>query len=132
MYKKVIMLLVPLMLQGCPSSFSSHEPDNTDYFSDASTCYQSSLRKGQIKVPTAKSMTVVEVPITNDPAAFNTCMEYKGHPAATVDPDTYMDIARECRKTAHHAENPDHAYADCVKHGNITVEAFPKEKPDTP
>jgi hypothetical protein len=128
MYKATTPLLIVLMLQGCANYLAKSDPDNTEYFSDASTCYQSSTRKEQIKVPTAGTMTVIQIPTGNDPGAFANCMEYKGHAVEKTNPDAYLTVSRDCMQAARHATNPDNAYADCIKHGKISVETLPKDK----
>lgn len=128
MYNTPFILLMLLMLQGCANSFSSLATDNSAYFSDALTCYQSSVRKEQIKVPTAGTMSVMEVPVANDPNVFGNCMADKGHTVEKANPDAYLKVSRKCLQAARNATNPDDAYADCVRHGGITVETLPQDE----
>ncbi|MDD5275943.1 MAG: hypothetical protein PHR16_07665 [Methylovulum sp.] len=127
MYNTVIMLLISLMVQGCSDYFSKSGTDSK-YFSDASTCYQSSVRKEQLKVPTAGTMSIIEIPTGNDAGAFSNCMAYKGHPIEKADPEAYLNASRECLQATGNATDPGNAYADCIKHGNITVETLPNGK----
>ncbi len=127
MYNNATILLMLLMLQGCGNFFSRQDTGNSPYFSAASTCHQSSMRKEQIKVPIASTMTVMEVPVANDPNVFGKCMENKGYPVEKADPAAYLEVSRDCLQAARHAPNPDKAYADCVRHGGITVETLPND-----
>lgn len=125
---KLAVILLSLPLSGCSDYLSRHDTDDTGYFADASTCFQSSMRKESVKVPTARTMTVIEVPVGNNANDFGLCMEQAGHPITQANPDAYLDVARTCLQQARGSSNPDEAYAACVRHGKITVEAIMPDK----
>ena len=123
------IILLSLLLQGCSNYPSRYDSDDTSYFSDASNCYRSSERKVQVKVPTALTMTVIEVPTGNDANVFGQCMEHAGHPVPKADPDDYLNVSRACMQRAHDSSNFDDAYAKCVRYGKIIVETIAPDKP---
>ncbi|PPD47203.1 MAG: hypothetical protein CTY16_07815 [Methylobacter sp.] len=121
---KFTVILSALLLQSCSGYLSKQEGDDAGYFSDASDCLRSSARKESIKVPTGRSMTVVDVPIGSDAGFFGQCMEQAGHSAAQVEADEYLKISHACMKEASGSATPDATYAKCVRRGNITVETI--------
>ncbi|MDP2901604.1 MAG: hypothetical protein Q8N96_00625 [Methylovulum sp.] len=127
MFKSAVIFL-SLLLQSCSDSLPKHELDDTNYFSDASGCFQSSVRKESVKIPTAGTMTVIEVPLGNDANGFGLCMEQAGHPVTQADPDDYLTASRACFQQAHDSLTPDEAYARCVRHGKISVETIVPDK----
>ncbi|MDD2722724.1 MAG: hypothetical protein PHH59_01705 [Methylovulum sp.] len=125
---KLAVILFPLLLLGCSGNVTKQDSDDIGYFSDSSDCFRSSVRKEQIKVPTAKTNTIIEIPIGNDADLFSQCMEYAGHPAVKVNADEYLNVSRACMKEAAASETPDAAYAKCVRRTGITVETIPPGK----
>jgi len=122
---KFAVILLSLLLQSCSDYLSKQD---TGYFSDASSCFRSSERKESVKVPTAGTMTVIEVPTGNDANVFGQCMEQAGHPVTKPDPEGYLNVSRACLQQARDSSNPDDAYAKCVRHGKITVEPIIPER----
>jgi len=130
MLKPAAVLLFLLMLQGCSDHLLKDETktENSGYFADATDCLHRSYRKEQIKVPTGKTMSVIDVPISHDAGSFSACMQYAGHPTPKVDTQTYLTVSRSCLSESQHTENPDDAYAQCVKRSRITVESVSGDK----
>lgn len=125
MFKRGIVLLSLCLLEAC-SGWLSYPSENADtgYFSDASDCLRSSLRREQIKVPTGNTMSVIEVVIGNDAAAFGHCMENAGHPAKKADLTEYLKLSSDCLQEARSSSTPDDTYGKCVRRGKITVETI--------
>jgi hypothetical protein len=126
MFKFTVMLL-SLLLQSCSGYFSRQGQDDAGYFSDASSCFQSSMHKESVKVPTAGTMTIIDVPVGSDANAFGLCMEQAGHPHTPANPDDYLQVSRTCLQQARESLTPDDTYARCVRHGKITVETIRPE-----
>ncbi|MDO9103493.1 MAG: hypothetical protein Q7U57_00890 [Methylovulum sp.] len=122
---KITVVLISLGLQSCAAYFYKAADDNAGYFADATGCFQSSVRKESVKVPTAGTMTVIDLPIGNDANIFGLCMEQAGHPAPQANPNDYLDVARYCLQQARSSSEPDDTYARCVRLGKITVETIP-------
>jgi hypothetical protein len=128
MFKFAVISLF-ILLASCSDILPRQNSDDAGYFSDSSDCFRSSVRKVPIKVPTALTMTVIEVPIGHDADLFGQCMEYAGHPpAAKVNADEYLNVSRACMKEAAASETPDTAYAKCVRRGKITVETISPDR----
>jgi len=121
---KFAVILLSLLLQSCADFPYRHDMEDSGYFSDASNCYRSSERKVYVKVPTAGTMTVIEVPIGNDANVFGLCMEHAGHPVPKANPDDYLNVSRACMQAARDSSNPDDAYVKCVRYGKIIVETI--------
>ena len=126
---KFAVILLSLLLQSCADFPYRNDTEDTGYFSDASNCYRSSERKVLVKVPTATTMTVVEVPIGNDANIFGLCMEHAGHAVTKADPDDYLNVSRACMQETRNSSKPDDAYAKCVRYGKIIVETITTDKP---
>jgi hypothetical protein len=122
------VIFLAILLQSCSTTLSRQDKPDSGYFSDASDCYRSSERKVYVKVPTAGTMTVVDVPIGNDATLFSLCIEHAGHPATHADPEDYLNVSRACSQHARDSSYPDEAYAKCIRHGKITVETITHEK----
>jgi hypothetical protein len=120
-------------LQACASSFPKHPNPDQEYFADASDCFRSSERKQVIKVPmtgrqsTATAAIEIALPMGMDDKAFSFCMEQQGHPPAKVDLSEYLSVSRSCMEEARNSPTPSEAYAQCVRHGGVTIETL---KPD--
>lgn len=130
MTKSSLLILNMIMLAACTNNESikqNFSDANSGYFSDASECSQSSMRKEEIKVPTAGSVSVVEVPIGYDAGRFLVCMEYAGRPVSRVDLTEYLNVSNACLHEARKTENPDDGYADCIKRSRLNVEIINKE-----
>ncbi|NOT13213.1 MAG: hypothetical protein HOP23_15490 [Methylococcaceae bacterium] len=123
------VILLSILLQSCSDYLAKQNTPDTGYFSDASDCIRSSERKIYVKVPTAGTMTVVEVPSGNDATVFSLCMEHAGHPPTHTDSDNYLNVSRASQQVRN-SSNTDEAYAKCVRHSKITIEAMIPEKSD--
>ena len=126
---KLAVILLSLLLQSCSNYPSRRDADATGYFSDAASCFRYSERKVYVKVPTALTMTVIEVPIGNDANIFGLCMEHAGHAVPKADPDDYLNVSRACMQETRNSSKPDDAYAKCVRYGKIIVETITTDKP---
>ncbi len=124
---KFAVILFSFLLQSCADSLTKQGSTDTGYFADASDCFRASTIKENVKVPTAGTMTVIDIPIDNDAAAFRLCMEQSGHVTASVKASDYLAVSRTCLQQARDSASPDAAYASCVKGGKITVETIPNK-----
>jgi len=124
---KFAVILLSLLLQSCSTYSSKQGTNKDDYFSVASSCFRSSERKVYVKVPTAGTMTVIEVPVGNDANVFGSCMEHSGHPVTQANPEDYLNVSRACMQEARDSSSPNDTYAKCVRHGKITVETMPPD-----
>lgn len=125
MGKSPLLVFWLVILPACTHS-EWLSPDASDanrgYFADALNCRQSALRTEAIKVPTAHSMSIIEVPTTYDAGKFVVCMEYAGRPVSRVDLSDYLTISSVCLNEARNMANPDDAYADCIQRSRLNVE----------
>ncbi len=112
MLKHLIFLTI-ILQSGCSAPLSKPESDS-GYFADATSCFQSSGRKEYIKVPTAGTMTLVEVPIDTDAGNFSLCMRQAGHLATQAEPNAYLELSRSCLQQARGSSKPDAAYFGCI------------------
>lgn len=128
MDKSPLLAFWLVVLPACTHSELSI-PDASDanrgYFADALNCRQSALRVEAIKVPTAHSMSVIEVPTTYDAGKFVACMTYAGRPVSRVDLSDYLTISSACLNEARNLANSDDAYADCIQRSRLNVEIIP-------
>lgn len=97
---------------------------NDGYFFDALQCSQSSMLHQSVKVPTAGSFSVVEVPLGCDANAFIACMAHAGRPVACADPTEYINVSKACLQEARGATNQDDAYSLCIKRSRIKVDVL--------
>ncbi|MEQ1620474.1 MAG: hypothetical protein ABL919_03635 [Methylococcales bacterium] len=123
------LLLIISLLTGCTKNeliSQNNQVENPGYFSDASKCYQSSVRVEKILVnPT---VGVVEIPIGYDANTFVVCMDYSGRPVSRADPTKYLNTSTTCLQHARDAEYPDKSYADCIDRSHLDIEIIP-DKP---
>lgn len=130
MGKSPLLALCITMLSACTNS-DSIKQDSSDthrgYFADASNCSQSAIRKEEINVPTAGSVSVVEVPTGYDAGKFIACMEYAGRPVSRVDLTEYINVSNTCLYEAKESKNPDADYADCIRRSRLNVEIINDE-----
>lgn len=117
MPKFFILLLSLLILPSCATDIGKQ---NAGHFADATTCFQTTARNEKVKVPTAPTITVVDVPLGNDAGAFGLCMGKKGHPVPQANVEVYLNLSRACLSEARHAANANEAYANCIDRNNIS------------
>ena len=110
MLKRLIFVFVIIQSACLTSSPERH----SGYFADATSCLQSALRKEYVKVPTAETMTVIEVPIDTDASNFSFCMRQAGHLVNDKQPDDYLEQSRYCLQQARSSSKPDEVYFACV------------------
>ncbi len=131
MSKYLIVLLSCGLFTGCNkelvSTNTSTSQINRGYFSDASDCRQTSARTEKLNIPTAGSMSVVEVPTGYDAGKFTVCMDYKKRPVARADATEYLNASITCLHQAQAAEHADDSYADCIKRSQLQLEYIPGE-----
>jgi hypothetical protein len=128
MIKYPVFSLCIILLSGCTSNElvnqNSHDI-NRGYFSDASECSQSAMRKTAFNVPTAGSVSVVEIPVGYDANTFIVCMEHAGRPVSPhADVTEYLNISTTCLNEARKSEYPDESYASCIKQSRLKVEVI--------
>lgn len=128
MLKFFVCLLQLVILPACSTDFFKQDADDSDYFADALTCHQSSLRKEQVKVLTGNSMTIVDVPSVYDAGVFSNCMAHEGHVVPSTSADAYLAVSHHCYMEARGLANADSVYAACMKKSNIVIETSPEEK----
>lgn len=122
-----VILLCVIALPGCTERESVKfvgKKTNDGYFFDALQCSQASMRHESIKVPTAGSFSVVEVPLGCDANAFIACMAHAGRPVACADPSEYINVSKACLQEARGAANQDDAYSLCIKRSRIKVDVL--------
>jgi hypothetical protein len=131
MIKCSAISLCIILLSGCTSNelVKQNSPDiNRGYFSDASECSQSAMRKTAFNVPTAGSVSVVEIPVGYDANTFIVCMEHAGRPTSSrVDVTDYLKVSTDCLHEARESEHPDESYASCIKRSQLKVEVITDE-----
>ncbi len=130
MPKSLILLLFASLFAGCSNNGwlkQNSQETNRGYFADASECSRSAMRKEAIKVPTAGSVSVVEVPTGYDADKFMVCMEYAGRPVSRTDLTEYLNVSNACLHEAQDAKNPDEGYADCIRRSRLNVEIINNE-----
>lgn len=83
------------------------------------------MRKETVNVPTASSVSVVEIPTTYDAGKFIVCMEYAGRPVSRAGlTDDYFNVSNACVNEARNMKNPDAGYADCISRSRLNVEVI--------
>ena len=130
MIKFSALLLCITLLLACTNNEwvkKNIQDTNHGYFSDASECGQTAIRKEKLLVPTAGSLSVVEIPIYYDANVFIVCMEHAGRPVSRVDLTEYLNVSTACLQKARGTENPDESYADCIKRSRLDVEIITDE-----
>jgi hypothetical protein len=86
------------------------------------------MRKEAFNVPTAGSVSVVEIPVGYDANTFIACMEYAGRPVSPrVDVTEYLNISTTCLNEARKSEYPDESYASCIKRSRLNIEVISDE-----
>jgi hypothetical protein len=129
MIKYSAFFLCIILLSGCTNNDlvkqNSHDI-NRGYFSDASECSQTAMRKEAYNVPTAGSVSVVEIPVGYDAGKFIVCMEHAGRPVSSrVDVTDYLNVSTDCLNEARKSEHPDQNYASCIKRSRLNIEVIP-------
>ncbi|OQW67947.1 MAG: hypothetical protein BVN35_20130 [Proteobacteria bacterium ST_bin11] len=114
--------LLVFFITACANSESI--TDSNRGYADASECSESAMHKERIKVPTANSVSVIEIPITYVAGKFILCMKYAERPVSRVDATEYLNVSNACLHEARDAENPDESYAACVR---LNVEVMTDE-----
>jgi hypothetical protein len=121
-------------LLGCTNSefLRQHNQDsNRGYFTDASECTESSMRKQALNVPLTGGtkdnpavigVTNVEIPLGYDANIFLVCMKHAGRPVPHVDATDYLNASTTCLQKAQATSDPDEGYADCIKRSRLDVE----------
>ncbi len=124
MDKYLALLLCSGFLAGCGNELLTHDnqSDNKGYFADATQCSQSAMRKESLNVPTAGSVSVIEVPMGYDAGKFIVCMEYAKRPVSRGDAGEYLKVSTACLQEARGSEHPDNRYADCIKRSRLDIE----------
>lgn len=124
MLKPLLPLLCTGLLAGCTDGrLTRHDQDaNRGYFADALECGQSAMRKETVNVPTAGSVSVVEIPTVYDADKFVVCMAHAGRPVSRADLAEYLYVSNACLHEARYMENPDDGYAACVTRSRLNVE----------
>ena len=97
---------------------------NRGYFADANQCHQSSEIKQNMLV---SGGTTVQIPLGYDQNAFIACMAHAERPVPRGDLSQYTVASNTCLDESRENENPDEAYASCIKRGNFNIEII-KEK----
>jgi hypothetical protein len=133
MIKFSVFSLCIILLSGCTYNElvkkNSHDI-NRGYFSDASECSQSAMRKEELLVPTGvrgmeSGGSVIEIPIGYDANTFIVCMEHAGRPVSQrVDVTEYLKVSTDCLHEARESEHPDKSYASCIKQSRLKVEVL--------
>jgi hypothetical protein len=80
------------------------------------------MRKESIRLPTAGSVSNVDIPIGYDANIFIVCMGHAGRPVSRVDVTDYLKVSTACLQNARALENSDEGYADCIKRSRLSVE----------
>lgn len=136
MPKKIIAVLCLLLLQACASHPAQRSEDESDrvFFADASQCYESTAHKQQIQLnvggnntQTAPSVVTpinIELPSAPDADAYNNCMVGLGHRVPKVSAAAYLQASQSCLEQSRGADNPNEAYAACIRHGSLQVESI--------
>jgi hypothetical protein len=118
-----VILLV--FLQSCSINTNNLAHTDNSYFNDSSDCFRSSERKVALNVPTAGTMSIIEVPIGNEATLYGLCMEHAGHHRATqTDPEAFFRVSRACSQLVRPSSSTDVDFAKCVRRGNISVESI--------
>jgi hypothetical protein len=86
------------------------------------------MRKAAFNVPTAGSVSVVEIPVGYDANTFIVCMEHAGRPVSPrADVTDYLTVSTDCLHQARESEHPDQNYASCIKRSRLKVEVITDE-----
>lgn len=119
----LMSILLVCLLVGCNQALVTQEsPEHKGYFADAFRCNQSSMRKESVNVPTAGSMSVVEVPMGYDAGKFTVCMQYAKRPVSRADASEYLKVSSNCLQVARGSDNPDQSYSDCLKNSRLNLQ----------
>ncbi len=80
------------------------------------------MRKESFNVPTAGSVSSIEIPVGTDAGKFTVCMEHARRPVSRVDASEYLKVSSACLQEARGMEQPDDGYAQCIKRSRLEVE----------
>ncbi|MGD0961797.1 MAG: hypothetical protein ABSB19_18455 [Methylomonas sp.] len=122
MVKNPLFYLCVALVSGCTGNDpvkQSAQVTNRGYFADANQCRQSSASKQNMLVPGG---TTVQIPLGYDQNEFIACMAHAGRPVPRDDLTGYTEVSTTCLEESREAENPDEAYASCIKRGNLNIE----------
>lgn len=124
MDKYLALLLYLSLVIGCSTELQRYDgqDNNKGYFKDATECSHLAMRKELINVPTAGSISVVEVPTGYDEGKFIVCMAYAKRPVARDHATEFLKISTNCLHKASGSEQPDNSYADCMQRSRLSVE----------
>lgn len=121
-------LCLPLITACLSTSGGQGASEFEGYFTDATECYQTSIHKEQVKVQTGKAVTVIDIPTVHNAGAFSNCMARAGHTPPKVNPQAYLEMSSRCLNEARGTEQPDEAYARCIRAGTLRIEPILDEK----
>ena len=116
MNKFPLVLLYMSLFSGCASNEwvkKNNQDTSLGFFSDASKCSQSAMKKQKFNVPTVpNAATAIEVPIGYDPNVYVDCLKHKGWPVPSADPTEYLELSTTCLQETQETKNLDENYVN--------------------